>query len=63
MIRWYDWVAAVLVADVVLTALLVLTAPVDAITISAKIFFGILGVAILELWTAYCYFRASKEKR
>ena len=53
MIRWYDYIAAFLVADLLLT-----------VFFTIPIFGAIIAYAIYEYsWTGYCEFRLRQENK
>ena len=58
MIRWYDWLAAVIAADFLLAGILYsLTAP--------EWYMSLIGAfsafVVWDIWNGYCLFRKNKE--
>jgi hypothetical protein len=59
MIRWYDWVIAILAADLILAFGL---ASITGTNFWMNILYGLLGGLVYSLWTVdYCNFRKRQE--
>jgi hypothetical protein len=60
MLRWYDWVAAVIAADIAQTFLFV---GFTALTWWEPLLFGLLAGMVIKVWEEqYCYFRLKQER-
>ena len=60
MIRWYDWVLAFIIADLLMTTFLY--------ALSSEIWYtSVIGtvafIALYDIWKAYCEFRKELESR
>lgn len=58
MVRWYDWVLAFIIADLLMTTFLY--------TLSTEIWYmSVIGtvsfIALYDIWKAYCEFRKELE--
>jgi hypothetical protein len=60
MIRWYDWVAAILVADITQSFLIVGT---NSATWWEIVLYGLLAGMTVKVWEEqYCHFRLKQER-
>ena len=60
MVRWYDWVLAFIIADLLMTIFLhVLSAEIWYMSMVGSIAF----IALYDTWKYYCEFRKELESR
>lgn len=57
-LKWYDYIAALLVADFMTTILVAVVFSTDLIT---GFISGILIALLIEIWNAYCLYRKKME--
>lgn len=58
MIRWYDWVIAIYVANMITTCIFIMITTVTAIN---YVYFTLAIFSALFGWNSYCYFRYAIE--
>ena len=60
MVRWYDWVLAFIIADLLMTTFLyALSSEIWYTSVIGTVVF----IALYDIWKAYCEFRKGLESR